>query len=147
MNPEEVPNGAKSGVRFTTLNIDTPVYLRWLEDTFVENGGTFVKKTLKHISDVLEIDTLLECDGTIDAIIVCPGIGARDLGGVEDKSVYPVRGQTVLVKAPWVKSGVTLRDPEGSPTYVIARRSGDVSHLTLLLVQRRLLIEFSFLSW
>ena len=64
----------------------------------------------------------------VDAIIACPGLGARTLGGVEDKDVFPVRGQVVLVRAPWIKFGRTashLRD--GRWTYVIPRRSGDVS--------------------
>lgn len=31
------------------------------------------------------------------AIVVCVGIGARTLGGVEDGAVYPVRGQCVKI--------------------------------------------------
>lgn len=70
--------------------------------------------------------------GQPDALIVCPGLGARTLGGVEDKDVYPVRGQTVVLKAPWVKFGRTFRNGEGDGgrgewTYVIPRRCGDVS--------------------
>ncbi|TFK96786.1 hypothetical protein BDV98DRAFT_536232, partial [Pterulicium gracile] len=69
--------------------------------------------------------------GQPDALIVCPGLGARTLGGVEDKDVYPVRGQTVVLKAPWVKFGRTFRNGEGDGgrgewTYVIPRRCGDV---------------------
>jgi len=36
---------------------------------------------------------------TIDLVVNCSGLGARTLGGVEDKSVVAVRGQTILVKA------------------------------------------------
>ena len=59
-----------------------------------------------------------------EVVFVCAGIGARFLGGVEDTSVYPVRGQTVLLKAPWFKEAVmfTLRD--GNYTHVAPRRSG-----------------------
>ena len=53
------------------------------------------------------------------------GLGARFLGGVEDKAMYPVRGQTVLVRAPWVRFGKT-EVTESGLTYIIPRRSGDV---------------------
>lgn len=61
-------------------------------------------------------------------IINCTGIGAYDLAGVEDKDVYPTRGQTVLVRAPWVKRGITRtgKEGEGIYTYIIPRKSGDV---------------------
>jgi len=51
------------------------------------------------------------------------------LGGVEDKDVYPVRGQTVLRWAPWVKEGRSLVSESGSKTYIIPRRGGTVGLL------------------
>ena len=61
-----------------------------------------------------------------DAVVICAGIGARFLGGVEDKDVYPIRGQTVLLRAPWIKFGRTQSSLDGLWTYIIPRRSGDV---------------------
>jgi glycine/D-amino acid oxidase-like deaminating enzyme len=63
----------------------------------------------------------------IDAILVCAGLGARSLGGVEDKDMYPIRGQTVLIRAPWVKFGSTQSNINGTWSYIMPRRSGDVS--------------------
>jgi D-amino-acid oxidase len=60
------------------------------------------------------------------AIIACPGIGARFLGGIEDKDVYPVRGQTILLRAPWIKYGRTLSRADGSYAYMMPRCTGDV---------------------
>lgn len=63
----------------------------------------------------------------MDAIVVCAGLGARTLGGVEDKDVFPVRGQVVMLRAPWVRFGRTAsHGAKGLWTYVIPRRSGDV---------------------
>lgn len=63
----------------------------------------------------------------IDALVVCPGLGARTLGGVEDREVYPVRGQVVIVRAPWVRFGRTASHAaEGLWTYIVPRRNGDV---------------------
>jgi len=61
----------------------------------------------------------------VDAVVVCAGLGARMLGGVEDKAMYPIRGQTVLLKAPWVKYGRTMVEKDGLRTYTIPRRCGD----------------------
>ena len=115
--------GAVMGTSFTTVSIDTPKYLPYLLARFLAKGGSIVRSSLQHISQVLE--------GALtpfkpDALVVCVGIGARFLGGVEDKDVYPIRGQTVLVRAPWVKFGRTIDRPDAT-TYIIPRRSGDVS--------------------
>jgi D-amino-acid oxidase len=66
------------------------------------------------------------------AIIVCTGLSTRSLGGVEDLTMRPLRGQVVLLRAPWIKFGLTARgfgvDENGHPilTYIIPRRNGDV---------------------
>ena len=114
--------GSVMGTSFTTVSIDTPAYLPYLLARFLAKGGSIVRSSLQHISQVL--------DGALtpfkpDALVVCAGIGARFLGGVEDKDVHPVRGQTVLIRAPWVKSGQTIIGTE--TTYIIPRRTGDVS--------------------
>lgn len=62
----------------------------------------------------------------LDAIIICTGIGSRSLGGVEDSDVFPIRGQTVIIRAPWVTFGISEKTPE-CISYIIPRQSGDVS--------------------
>jgi len=60
--------------------------------------------------------------------VVCAGLGARFIGGIEDKDVYPIRGQTVIIHAPWVDKMLTKMYPEEemSAAYIIPRKSGDV---------------------
>ena len=66
------------------------------------------------------------------AVLVCVGLGASSLGGVDDPLVFPTRGQIVKVHAPWVKAGCTrqlgrlLGGEGGERTYVIPRADGDV---------------------
>ena len=62
-----------------------------------------------------------------DGVIVCVGIGARFLGGIEDKDVFPIRGQTITLRAPWVRYGRTLSKADGSYTYLMPKVTGDVS--------------------
>ena len=118
------------GVSFTTVAIDVPIYLDYLVTQFLVNGGRIVRGSVQHINQLIEGGTSLFSGGNVndflpDAVVVAVGLGARFLGGVEDKAMYPVRGQTVLVRAPWVRFGKT-EFLESGLTYIIPRRSGDV---------------------
>ncbi|ETW75833.1 hypothetical protein HETIRDRAFT_239418, partial [Heterobasidion irregulare TC 32-1] len=138
LSPDDRPNipDLKAAVSMTAININVPVYLPYLFSRFLARGGTVVRGTVQHVDQVLEgglsaFTRKRTCDGfneaSIDALVVCAGMGTRTLGGVEDQSVYPVRGQTVLLHAPWVKAGMSLvPSSAGSGTYVIPRRNGDV---------------------
>ena len=121
-----------SGFTFDTVTIDVPKYLNYLLTRFLEKGGTLIRGSVQHIDQVLEAgsapfkdDASTEGSAGPDAVVVCVGLGARFLGGVEDKTVYPSRGQTVILHAPWVRSGCTFEGP-GVWTYIIPRRSGNV---------------------
>jgi D-amino-acid oxidase len=66
----------------------------------------------------------------VDALIICVGLGARTLGGLEDKDMYPVRGQTVLLRAPWIEGGRSLVIESGAKTYIVPRPGGTVGQFT-----------------
>ncbi|KAH8817601.1 D-amino-acid oxidase [Flagelloscypha sp. PMI_526] len=126
-----LPEKIHSAVTFKTVTIDSPVYLNWLLSTFLSKGGSIVRGTVQHISQVVEggpgiFQDQKRVSVKPDAVIVAVGLGARSLGGVEDKTMYPIRGQTVVVRAPWVRFGRTISSMTGLWTYIIPRRSGDV---------------------
>lgn len=137
---------ADAAVGFTTLTIDTVVYLPYLLSMFLGKGGSVIRTKIMHVSQgaqgaftstkpgkLLSSDSAVLPLSLVDAIMVCPGLGASTLGGVEDKDVFPNRGQVVLIRAPWVKFGRTLSDKQGGWTYVIPRRSGDVRELSYVV--------------
>lgn len=98
---------------------------------FLNNGGTVIRGTVQHIDQLVEGGEYAISGGDEgpmppDAIVICAGLGARTLGGVDDHEVYPIRGQTVLLRAPWIRFGRTLSSTNGMWTYVIPRKSGDV---------------------
>ncbi|KAF8156859.1 D-aspartate oxidase [Crassisporium funariophilum] len=132
LDKSELIPGAISGVTFTTVSIDVPIYLNYLLTRFLAKGGRILRGSAQHINQVIEGGTSLFSGGSAhdplpDAVIVCVGLAARFLGGVEDKAVYPIRGQTVVVRAPWVRFGRTeTLDESGAMTYIIPRRSSDV---------------------
>ncbi|KAH9932225.1 D-amino-acid oxidase [Fomitopsis serialis] len=124
--------GAKTGCTFNTLTFDAPKYVAYLLARFLSRGGSIVRGKVSHISQIVEGGVDLFARGKlstrpVDAVIVCAGLGARTLGGVEDQAVYPVRGQVLLIKAPWIRFGRTAsHNEDGLWTYVIPRRNGEV---------------------
>ncbi|EGO03581.1 hypothetical protein SERLA73DRAFT_175101 [Serpula lacrymans var. lacrymans S7.3] len=127
---DELRLGATKAFSFSTVTMNTPMYLNWLMSSFLSRGGSIVRASLQHISQVFESGahpfTGAGHSGKVDAVVACPGIGARTLGGVEDKDVYPIRGQTVLLKAPWLGYGRTMTAADGTYTYLMPRRGGDL---------------------
>ncbi|CAK5272218.1 unnamed protein product [Mycena citricolor] len=128
--PEELPPNCAQGISFNTLTIDSPVYLNYLLSRFLAAGGAIVRGTVQHIAEVIEggggIFSARKIVSAPDAVVVCAGLGARAMGGVEDKDVYPIRGQTVLLRAPWITFGRAISSKNGLWTYIIPRRSGDI---------------------
>ncbi|KAI9633475.1 D-amino acid oxidase [Dioszegia hungarica] len=105
------------GASWTSLSVDAPNYLRWVEKQCVALGVTFKRRTVRHISEAAEKDGQIVVNAT--------GLGSRTLGGVEDEAVEPIRGQIVIVRAPQVKTCVMDSsksdiDPTRS-TYIIPR--------------------------
>lgn len=46
--------------------------------------------------------------GNVDCVVNATGLGAKSLGGVMDDACMPIRGQTVLVRAPWLTHGLSV---------------------------------------
>ncbi len=68
--------------------INVPVYMPFLQAQVEQAGASFFQRELHDLS---------ELKGDYDCIVNCSGLGARAL--VEDDSVFPIRGQVVLVSA------------------------------------------------
>lgn len=96
------------------------VQLLWLWNKFKSNRGKFIRKTLSHLDEAIA-----QTGGEAPAVLIhCSGLGARGL--VQDKAMYPTRGQTVLVRAPWIKGDYTRKLTDNDSWYIIPRKSGDV---------------------
>lgn len=95
-------------------------------------GGRIHRARINSLDDLASPLLLAMLGTTPRSVVVCAGLGARTLGGVEDSLVYPTRGQVIRVKASWVREGFTrqvgsLDGAEGGErTYVIPRSNGEV---------------------
>ncbi|KAI9248043.1 hypothetical protein BDA99DRAFT_542762 [Phascolomyces articulosus] len=111
---DELPSGSTFGVHYTTVAVNPGIYLKWLFSQFITMGGQYKRVTLSHIFDAM--------DTSVDIVVNCSGMHAKTLGGVEDKTVVPTRGQNVIVHAPHIRKTVSFM----SHGYVIPRSDGTV---------------------
>ncbi len=89
--PEELPEGFVSGYRVTAPVVDMPRYLDHLVGRLRAAGGEL---------SVDPVPSLAEAARHAPVVVNCAGIGALELA--EDPDVYPVRGQTVVVRNPGI---------------------------------------------
>lgn len=89
----------------------------------MEAGIAFQRATFRHISEAASVHHSGE---KADIVVNCTGLSASTLGGVEDKSLYPVRGQIVLVRNdPGGNYSISGSDDSMDETaYVITRGAG-----------------------
>ncbi|KAJ7230163.1 hypothetical protein GGX14DRAFT_410069 [Mycena pura] len=131
MPKEQLIPGAVFGVNFTCISFDPTLYIDYLLKRFLAAGGKIVHARVQHIKQVVEGGSDVfegKTSAPPAAVVVCAGIGARSLGGVEDKTVTSVRGQGVVLHAPWVKFGATRRKIENEfISYVIPRPNGNIA--------------------
>ena len=116
---EELPPGYRYGLRFVVPQAEMPVYQPWLARQVTDLGGEIVTR---RVDDLAELAGSELAGAGVDAVVDCPGLGARELVG--DESVYPVRGQIVRVVNPGLTMSVRDEFHPGGRAYVHPR-SGD----------------------
>jgi D-amino-acid oxidase len=103
--------------------INVSIYLPWLLSQCLKNGVKFRRANITHIS---EATGLHHSNIAANLVVNCTGLASASLGGVSDSSMYPARGQTVLVRneaGPMIcTSGTTDGDSEIS--YMMQRAAG-----------------------
>lgn len=113
------------GFSFGTLVIEQKRYMAYLTRCLRRMGVRFVVKRLIHLDNLFRSDVGADVhtsamsgvgggasaggsideeglEHSFDIVVNCSGLGAFDL--IQDKSMYPIRGQVIRVKAPWIKN-------------------------------------------
>lgn len=113
LESQELPDGVCCGVQYTTFAINPVRYMHYLLERCRELGVVTVRG---------EVASLEECFGTdVDVVVNCTGMGARILAG--DEKVYPIKGQTVLVRGEC--RAVKFRKTKSGWQDAVLRRPGE----------------------
>ncbi|KAI8871734.1 nucleotide-binding domain-containing protein [Ramicandelaber brevisporus] len=121
----DLPAGVEYGIRYETVLIDSPSYLKYLVRELTALGVTFEKRAISHLSDSVPADA----HAGVVTIVNCTGLGAAKIGGVNDGNrLYPTRGQTVHVRAPFhkVSDTITMNHANGILDYYIPRAKSGI---------------------
>ncbi|KAL8699291.1 MAG: hypothetical protein Q9224_001479 [Gallowayella concinna] len=123
LSEERLGNEYDNGHAFTSVCINTAIYLPWLVSQCLLKGVVFKRANLVHISDASKIH---HSGRKADVVVNCTGLSARKLGGVEDQNMMPIRGQTVLVRneANVMCSTSGTDDGEDEVCYLMQRAAG-----------------------
>ncbi|KAL1624583.1 hypothetical protein SLS54_003926 [Diplodia seriata] len=147
----ELPPGAHAGATYDAVTIDTGVYLPYLLSRARSLGATLIEAALPMITTTTTTDSAVSGSNlphalatatrllaayhhsptsppptTISAFVNATGIAARSL--VPDPSVFPIRGQTVLVRG-LPRALTTVWRPDGTLSYVIPRATSGTTVL------------------
>jgi hypothetical protein len=137
---KELPPEFDSSTAFTSVCINTPMYLSWLVGQIIKNGGIMKRGIVKHVN---EAANLHHSGKRAQVVINCTGLSSLTLGGVEDKNMYPARGQIVVVgNDPKIMTSVSgTDDGPDEATYIMHRAAGtppsSISFVRRSLVYRR----------
>ncbi|KAI9754170.1 MAG: translation initiation factor eIF-2B subunit alpha [Chaenotheca gracillima] len=118
-----LPIGIDNATTFTSVCINTAIYLPWLAGQCLKNGAVIKRAVLKHICDAADLH---HTGARADLVLNCTGLNASSLGGVEDKNVIPARGQIVVVRnEPGLMTSISgTDDGEDETTYIMQRAAG-----------------------
>jgi D-amino-acid oxidase len=122
-NPNEVTRGYDSGCEFTSVCINTAIYLPWLAGQCLKNGVVLKRASLTDISEAKK----LSHTGNVPNIIVnATGLGSLKLGGVKDETMAPARGQIVVVRNESTPMLITsgVEDGGSDVMYLMQRAAG-----------------------
>lgn len=93
---ETLPPKIAAGASFTSVCINTALYLPYLVTQCQRHGVRFRTQKIEHIKEAISIP---HPSGKMPRVVInATGLGSRWLKGVEDGALYPARGQTALVQ-------------------------------------------------
>ncbi|KKK16865.1 hypothetical protein P175DRAFT_0554633 [Aspergillus ochraceoroseus IBT 24754] len=119
----QLPPGIDNAQTFTSVCINTAIYLPWLVGQCRKNGTVFKRAVVKHVADAANAH---HSGKTADVVINCTGLSSKKLGGVRDDKLLPARGQIVLVRNdPGIMSSISgTDDGEDELFYMMTRAAG-----------------------
>ncbi|KAI6797003.1 FAD dependent oxidoreductase [Hortaea werneckii] len=119
----ELPEGMDGATAFTSVCMNTAIYLPWLASQCLKHGAQIRRGVLSHIAEAAHLH---HSGQRADLVVNCTGLSSLKLGGVQDPALYPARGQIVLVRNDLnVMASVSgTDDGPDEATYLMHRAAG-----------------------
>jgi D-amino-acid oxidase len=120
---DELPAGHESGFAFTSVCINTAIYLPYLLGQCLKNGAIVKRGVVGHVSEAAKLH---HSGKRADIVVNATGLSSGKLGGVLDPDVYPARGQIVLVRNEAKLMVTTSGTDDGADeaNYIMQRAAG-----------------------
>ncbi|KAL2221883.1 D-amino-acid oxidase [Thermoascus aurantiacus ATCC 26904] len=120
---DQLAPGIDNGQTFTSVCINTAVYLPWLVGQCRKNGVVFKRAVFKHVADAANAH---HSGQKADLVVNCTGLSSKKLGGVMDDTLHPARGQIVVVRNdPGLMCSISgTDDGEDETVYMMTRAAG-----------------------
>ncbi|TVY36662.1 D-amino-acid oxidase [Lachnellula subtilissima] len=122
-----LPPGISTGHSFTSLTINTAIYLPYLVSLLLASSVILKRAVFTHITDAAfaHHTTSPSPSNQADMLLNCTGLSSLTLPGVSDPHLYPIRGQTVLVRnASHGNFSLSGTDESDEGAYIMARAAG-----------------------
>lgn len=108
-----LPKGYNFALELQTFVIETPIFMPFLRNKFIEKGGRITKKTIHNFDNFVQ-------KNQDNIVINCTGLGAKTL--VNDTELFPIQGQLVKIeKQPLVNRAVFDDDEQNAIAYIVPR--------------------------
>lgn len=131
-NVSDFSGGHKQAIIFKSFILHAPNYIAFLTQQLKDQGVKFIKHRVSSLDQAYALplpDHLSKAWGTtkleVDLVINATGLGAKTLLGVQDDKVYPIRGQTVLVKSAYANRDGKKRCYMGYRNLNVEAKPGD----------------------
>lgn len=111
------------GTNFTSVCINTALYLPWLVSQCLKHNAVVRRGVVGHVADAADLH---HSGRRADCVVNATGLSSLKLGGVQDKTLYPARGQIVVVRNEPGKMASTSGTDDGGDEacYVMQRAAG-----------------------
>lgn len=109
---EQLPKGYKQGFEAKVPLVETQLFLPYLQQVLTAKGVVFKEA---NITDLQTVSL------SYDVVVNCAGLGASTL--CNDSSIFPVRGQVLLVE-PGFPDAIFLDNH--TPTYIVPRQDATI---------------------
>nr|POE72099.1 d-amino-acid oxidase [Quercus suber] len=111
------------GTVFGSVCVNTSLYLPWLLGQCVKNNVVVRRGIATQITDAASFH---HSGNRADLVVNCTGLSSFHLKGVEDKTLYPLRGQVVVVRSDpgYMATMSGTDDGEDEACYIMNRAAG-----------------------